>query len=445
MTRQAHLNVFLSTGGYHESGWLVQDYDTVTDGGIAHYRSATRTAERGVLDSVFLADVPNLTKFRARYFPQIRWDPITLLAVLGADTSHIGLFGTASTTYNEPYELARRFATLDHTTGGRAGWNIVTTSNPAVAANFGLEGHPEHGNRYARAAEFVDVVRRLWDGWEDDAIVGDRSSGLWAEPDRIHPADFHGEFYDVAGALPVPRPPQGHPVLAQAGSSPAGIDLAGQVADVVFTPQPTIAAGQAFRAKLQAASRRHGRDENSVRILPGLAFVLGSTEREAVERRRELEDRADPELRWRNLAHNAGLDQSLIDPNLPLSPEVAATARSPFAQYIVTEALASGRPFGELGAVLTGLPGGLEFTGTPEQLADLIESWVLEGGSDGFTLQPTTVPDSLELFVDHVVPILQNRGVHRTEYSGATLRDHLGLPDIPSPHRAPVSADSHRR
>ncbi|MGC0363865.1 FMN-dependent oxidoreductase (nitrilotriacetate monooxygenase family) [Rhodococcus sp. 27YEA15] len=446
MTRTAHLNAFLSTGGYHESGWLVQDYDASVDGDISHYRQAARTAERGLFDSVFLADVPSLTKFRAKFFPQIRWDPVTLLAVLGADTSTIGLFGTGSTTYSEPYELARRFSTLDHATGGRAGWNVVTTAHAAAAENFGRAGHPEHDDRYARAVEFVEVARALWDGWEEDAIVADRSRGIWAEPDRIHPAEFHGEYYDVAGALPVPRSPQGHPVLAQAGSSPAGVDLAGRIADVVFTPQPTIAAGKEFRAKIDAASIRHGRAAGSVRILPGLAFVLGSTEDEARRRRRELEDRADPELRWRNLAYHAGLDQKQIDPLSPLSPELAATAEgSTFAQFIVTEALASGRPFGELGAVITGLPGGLEFTGTPEQLANLIEEWVAEGGSDGFTLQPTTVPESLELFVDHVVPILQKRGVHRTEYQGSTLREHLGLAEVPSPHRQSVALDSDRR
>jgi len=431
--RPAHFAVFLTESGYHESGWRVQEHDAVEAASFQSLARSAAIAERGLLDAVFLADSPSLTVFRAGFFPQIRYDPITLLAALGQRCERIGLFATASTTYNAPFELARRLATADHVTGGRIGWNVVTTRNAEAAKNFGNEDHPDHEDRYARASEFVDVVRRLWDSWAEDAIVGDRTDGRWADVSRIRPAGFHGTYYDVEGALPVPRPPQGHPVLAQAGSSPAGIDLAGKTADAVFTPQPNIESGAEFRAKIDAAAARHGRPAGSIRILPGLAFVLGSTEDDARQRRRDLEESVDPELRWRMLAHNAGLDHERIDPARPLSQEVAATANgSTFAKTIVSKALESGRPFAEVAAVVTGLPGGLEFTGTPEQLADLIEEWLAAGGSDGFTLQPTTLPDSLELFVDHVVPLLQRRGLHRTEYTGHTLRDHLGLsrPDL---------------
>jgi FMN-dependent oxidoreductase (nitrilotriacetate monooxygenase family) len=435
-TRQAHFTVFLTPSGYHEAGWRVQDEDPVAAAGVESFFEATALAERGLLDAVFVADSNAIAVFRAGFFPQVRHDPITLLAALGMRSRRIGLVGTATTTYNEPYDLARRLATADHLTGGRIGWNIVTTYNRDAARNYGLGAHPEHDDRYARAAEFVEVARRLWDSWPDDAIVGDRATGVWADVGRFRPADFHGQYYDVAGALSVPRPPQGHPVLAQAGSSTAGIELAGRVADVVFTPQPNVEAGQAFRARIEAAGARHGRPADAVRILPGLAYVLGSTEIEATERRRALEESVDPELRWRNLAHNAGLDQDLIDPDAPLSEEVAATAeKTSFAQAIIGRALESGRPFRELAQTVTGLPGGLEFTGTPEQLADLIEEWVARGASDGFTLQPTTSPLSLELFVDHVVPILQRRGLHRREYAGTTLRDHLGLARPAAPAR----------
>ena len=429
--RQVHFAVFLTPSGYHEAGWhgwRVQEHDAVEATSVPSLARSTAIAERGLLDAVFFADSPSITLFRASFFPQVRYDPITLIAALGQLAVRIGLFATASTTYNAPYELARRLATADHATGGRIGWNVVTTGNAAAAKNFGTGEHPEHDDRYARASEFVDVVRRLWDSWADDAIVGDRASGRWADVSRIKPADFHGEYYDVQGALPVPRPPEGHPVVAQAGSSPAGIDLAGKTADAVFTPQRSVEDGLQFRERIDAASVRHGRPAGSVRILPGIAFVIGSTEAEAQERRRELEESVDPELRWRMLAHNAGLNHELIDPTKPLSPELAGTAEgSTFAKTIVGKALESHLPFGELAQVITGLPGGLEFTGTPEQMADTIEDWVSCGGSDGFTLQPTTLPDSLELFVDHVVPILQRRGLHRTEYGGTTLRDHLGL------------------
>jgi FMN-dependent oxidoreductase (nitrilotriacetate monooxygenase family) len=436
--RQAHFVVFLTPDGYHESGWRVTGSDPADSVAVESFARSTALAERGVLDAVFIADRPAIAIFRAGFFPQVWYDPIVLLTALGMTSRRIGLIATATTTYNAPYDLARRLSTADHATAGRIGWNVVTTHDRAAALNFGTAGHPEHDDRYARASEFVDVVRRLWDSWQDDAIVGDRDAGVWADTRRIHPAAFHGNYYDVAGALPVPRSPQGHPVLAQAGSSPAGVDLAGRVADLVFTPQQNIEAGRAFREKIDAAAVHHGRRPGEIRILPGLAFVLGSTEVAAAQRRRELEESVDPELRWRNLAYNAGLDPERIDPTQPLSEEVAATAeKATFAQFIVGRARETRLPFGELAQTLTGLPGGLEFTGTPEQLARLIEEWVTRGASDGFTLQPATVPGALELFVDHVVPILQRRGLHRRRYTGTTLRDHLGLP---RPTASPPSA-----
>jgi FMN-dependent oxidoreductase (nitrilotriacetate monooxygenase family) len=428
--RRAHLNAFLTLSGYHEAAWRVQDDDPIKAASTQALVESAAIAERGLLDAVFLADGPFLPIFRAAYFPQIRYDPLSVLAALSMTTQHIGLIATASTTYNAPYELARRLLTVDHLSGGRAGWNVVTTVQAETAANFGQAGHPEHDDRYARATEFVHVVQKLWDGWEEQALVGDRETGRWADISKIHPADHHGTYYDVAGALPVHRSPQGRPILAQAGSSPAGIDLAARIADLVFTPQPNVEAGLKFRARLDTAAagygRRSGRD---ILILPGLSFVLGSTQAEAAARRRELEDQVHPELRWRNLAYNAGIDQALIDPTQPLSDAVAATAgTSTFATVIVEQAQASGLPFGQWAQTFSGLPGGLEFTGTPEQLAEEIVRWVDSGASDGFTLQPDTAPEALGLFVDHVVPILQRLGAHRTEYTAATLRANLDLP-----------------
>ncbi|GAA4283917.1 LLM class flavin-dependent oxidoreductase [Brevibacterium daeguense] len=425
--REAHFTLFLTPSGYHESAWLVQDDDPCEAISVESLHRAAATAERGKLDAVFFPDWPMLSHFRAEYFPQVRYDPITLMSALGAANRKIGWIASASTTYNEPFDLARRLATADFVTNGRAGWNVVTTYHAEAAKNFGRT-HPAHGDRYARAAEFVEVTRRLWDSWEDDAIVGDRSRGRWADIDRIRPARFEGAHFSVEGALPVPRAPQGHPVLAQAGSSPAGIDLAGRIAELVFTPQSSPDAGLGFRQKLDAAARRYGRTADDIRILPGLAFVLGSTEEEAQRLRAELEESASPELRWKNLALNAGLDHQRIDPGKPLDPRLAEEAeKTTFAQHIISAALSSDRPFIDLAQEITGLPGGLEFTGTPEQLADLIEDWVLSGASDGFTLQPTTIPTALDAFVDHVVPILQRRELFRTEYSGTTLREHLGL------------------
>ncbi|MGH2909336.1 MAG: NtaA/DmoA family FMN-dependent monooxygenase [Solirubrobacteraceae bacterium] len=427
-TRHAHFIVFLTSDGYHEAGWRMHEFDAGDPIGLQSYLRSTAIAERGLLDAAFFADRLALTPFRVRAFPQTHHDPVQMLVALAMRSTRIGLIATASTTFSTPWDLARRFATADHVSGGRIGWNVVTTYDPKAAENFGLK-LPEHDDRYARASEFVELAKRLWDSWEDGALVRDPVAGVWADTDRIHAADFHGDYYAVAGALSVPRSPQGHPVLAQAGSSAAGVDLAGRTADVVFTPQTSAEAGVAFREKIDAAAVRHGRREGDVRILPGLAFVLGSTEAEAAQRRRTLEQSVDPEFRWRNLAQNAGLPQDEIDPSQPLSAELAAAAApTSFARHIVERALATRLPFGELAATVTGLPGGLEFTGGPEQLAGLVEDWIGRGGSDGFTLQPATVPEDLELFVDHVVPILQRRGLFRREYEGATLRDHLGLP-----------------
>ena len=425
--RQAHLTAFLTGVGYHESAWKLADpADLAGSSRFGVLERAALDAERGLLDAVFFADSPGLAIFRARYFPQVGFDPLEILAALSRTTTRIGLIATASTTYSAPYDLARRLATVDHLSGGRAGWNIVTTRYAGAAGNFGLAAHPDPADRYARAEEFVEVVTRLWDSWDGRAVIGDQEKGVWADTDLIRPVDFHGRFFDVSGALTLPRSPQGRPAFAQAGSSGPGIELAGKSADLVFTAQPDIPAARRFRDSVRASVSRHRRDPDDVLVLPGVAFVLGSTEAEARVLRAELEDRVDPEFRWRNLAHNAGLDVTLVDPDQPLSEAAIDGAnRSSRTDEIVARSRETGKTFRQLAEELTGLPGGLEFTGTPEQFADLIEAWLAEGASDGFTLQPTTLPGSLRQFTDHVVPILQARGLHRTEYTAGTLRGHL--------------------
>jgi FMN-dependent oxidoreductase (nitrilotriacetate monooxygenase family) len=423
----AHFTAFLTGVGYHESAWKLADpADLAGPARFGVLERSAHAAERGLLDAVFLADSPGLEIFRARYFPQVGFDPLELLAALSRSTTRIGLIATASTTYSAPYDLARRLATIDHLSGGRAGWNIVTTRYAGAAGNFGLAAHPDPADRYARAEEFVEVATRLWGSWDAGAVLADQDKGIWADTELIQPVDFHGRFFDVSGALTLPRSPQGRPVFAQAGSSGPGVELAGTSADLVFAAQPDIAGGRRFRAVVRAAAGRHGRDPDDVLVLPGVAFVLGSTEAEARALRAELEDRVDPEFRWRNLAHNAGLDVSLVDPDRPLSEAaIAAAHRSSRTDEIVRRGRETGNTFRQLAEELTGLPGGLEFTGTPEQFADLIGDWVAAGASDGFTLQPTTLPGSLELFTEHVVPVLQQRGLHRTEYTATTLRGHL--------------------
>jgi N-acetyl-S-(2-succino)cysteine monooxygenase len=423
MTR-AHFAAFLAGVGYHESAWKLAGVSSDPASVFAGLERSAQAAQRGLLDAVFFADSPGLAIFRAGYFPQVGFDPLELLAALSRSTSQVGLVATASTTYSAPYDLARRFATIDHLSGGRAGWNIVTTRYAGAAGNFGLAAHPPHSERYERADEFVSVVSKLWESWDEAAVVADPVSGVWASTSLIRPVAFEGKFYSVSGALTLPRSPQGRPAFAQAGSSGPGVELAGKYADLVFTAQSSIPAGQAFRSSVRDAAVRHGRSPADVLVLPGVAFVLGSTSSEACDLRNFLEESVDPEFRWRNLAHNAGLDASLIDPLKPLSDEaIASASRTSRTDEVVR--LGRDKPFLEVAASLTGLPGGLEFTGTPEEFADLIEAWVTSGAADGFTLQPAILPSGIELFTEHVVPLLQKRGLHRTSYTASTLRGHL--------------------
>ena len=301
---------------------------------------------------------------------------------------------------------------------------------PAAAGNFGDQPHPPTADRYERAGEYVDVVLKLWDAWDDDAAVMSRQTGQWADPARLHPPRHHGTHFDVASYLPFPRSPQGHPFLTQAGSSPPGIALAARYADAVFTPLATVDAGVSFREDLRSQAAGYGRDPDHVRVLPGLSFLVAGTDAEATALRAELEAAASSEFRWRNLANLAGLDYTAIDPDVPFPPELLASApKTSFGASIYK--MAAKDPAATFRAVaqrLSALPGGLDYTGTPEGMATLITDWWQAGACDGFTIMPNVLPGQLDVFVDHVVPILQRQGIARTEYAGTTLRDHVGLP-----------------
>ncbi len=436
MNRHLSLNAYLRNPGYHESAWKVSPDDPRAVLDVRSYIELARLAERGVIDSIFLPDSPGVAEFRSEYLPGIGFDPVQLLSAVATATDQIGLIATVSTTYSFPWDVARRLATLDFLSRGRAGWNIVTTVEPAVAGNFGEQPHPPRADRYDRAEEFVAVVLALWDAWEDDAVVGSKETGVWADPAKLHPPHHHGRYFDVSGYLPFPRSPQGHPFLAQAGSSPAGVGLAARYADGVFTPQRDIAAGIEFRAALRSQAQASGRDPDHLRALPGLSFLLAGTEAEALARKQELEDAASGEFRWRNLANLAGLDFATIDPDAPFPPELLDDApRTSFGASIYRMAAEEPTTFRAVAQKLSALPGGLDFTGTPEGLADLMTDWWQAGACDGFTLMPNVLPRELTAFVDHVVPILQRRGIARTEYLGSTLRDHVGLPRPGSPQR----------
>lgn len=425
-----HFNAFVWPNGYHESAWRVVEDPVGNVLGLPYYADIASTAERGLMDSIFLADNIAIAEYRATFLPQTQFDPVAVLSALAGVTSHVGLIGTGSTTYNQPWELARRFATLDHLSAGRAGWNIVTTVTPLAAANLGHRSHPEHADRYARAHEFVEVVTRAWDSWEDDAVVGDRAAGIWADRSKLHAPRFHGQFHDAEGVLPFPRSPQGHPVRVLAGQSPAGIKLAAQYAEMVFTGPPSLEAAIAFRSDLHAQVAAAGRDPAQVLVLPALMVTLGGTVTEAQTRARRLEGLASPEFRWQNALYTAGLDPDAFDPDAPLPARLWTEEALPSTRADQLYAAARARPdatLREIAQQVSGGAGQTHFVGTPEQLAERIIAWQDAGAVDGFTIMGSTLPYELTAFVDHTVPILQRRGRFRTEYAGHTLRDHLGL------------------
>ncbi|MFI6481059.1 LLM class flavin-dependent oxidoreductase [Nonomuraea sp. NPDC050663] len=425
-----HLNAFLMSVGHHEAAWRLPSADPFANTDIAYFQNLARIAERGKLDSLFLADSPVLWGEIGRR-PSGALEPTLLLTALATATSRIGLIATASTSYNEPYNLARRFASLDHISGGRAGWNIVTTAGADAARNFNLDDLPAHRHRYERAAEFVDVSIKLWDSWDDEAPIGDKDAGVWGDTDKIYPAAHRGEFFQVAGALNVPRPPQGHPLLVQAGSSEDGKDLAARYAEAVFTAHQTLDDARAFYVDLKERTRQAGRDPEGIKILPGIVPAIGSTEAEALALEEELDRLINPEYARKQLATLLGVDPEdlPLDRQLPadLPDEDAVEGAKSRYTLVVNlarrEKLTVRRLIGRLG----GGRGHRTFAGTPEQVADAIEHWWRSGAADGFNIMPPVLPSGLEVFVDQVVPILQRRGLFRTEYEGTTLRDHYGL------------------
>ncbi|WP_437834668.1 LLM class flavin-dependent oxidoreductase [Sorangium sp. So ce1153] len=428
---QLHLNAFLMSVGHHEASWRLPESDPFANTNVEHFKNLARIAERGRLDSLFLADSPVLWNNVGRR-PAGTLEPTVLLAALAGATQHIGLIATASTTYNEPFNLARRFASLDHISGGRAGWNIVTTAGVDAARNFNLEELPAHSDRYARAAEFIDVSLKLWDSWEDDAPLGDKENGVWGDDRKIHAPRHVGRYFKVEGALNVPRPPQGYPLLVQAGSSEDGKELAARYAEAVFTAQQTLADAQQFYTDLKARVRALGRDPEGIKILPGIVPVIGATEAEAQALDAELDRLIKPEYAKRQLAQTLRVKPEDLDLDAELPKDLPSEdqiegAKSRYT-LIVTLARRERLTVRQLIGRLGGGRGHRTFAGTPEQVADAIQHWWEQGAADGFNVMPPVLPSGLEAFVDHVVPILQRRGLFRTEYEGRTLRDRYGLP-----------------
>jgi FMN-dependent oxidoreductase (nitrilotriacetate monooxygenase family) len=433
MNRQLHLNLFFHSRGHHEASWRHPATSPLALTDIGYYQDLARWAEAALFDSVFLADQLALGDDVAQ--AARTWlEPITVLAALAVSTSRIGLIATASTTYTEPFNLARQFASIDHISNGRAAWNIVTSWLATAARNFGGAGQVSHADRYARGEEFMAVVKALWDSWAADAIVDDRAGGIYARGDRIRPINHRGDFYQVAGPLNMPRCPQGRPVLVQAGSSDTGRRFAARHAEAVFTAHVAKATAQEFYADLKRLAAAEGRNPAHVLILPGLSPMIAATEAEAQRLAREVDDLTDPEIGRKRLSGRfGGHDFSHLPLDRPLSPEdfpepdtvQAARSRTEVIPNLVRRDKPTLR---QLLGYLAGARGHFVTAGTPEQIADLIEDWFSDGAADGFNIMPPLLPLQFDVFAAEVVPILQRRGLFRTGYTGTTLREHYGLP-----------------
>ncbi|TXH76043.1 MAG: LLM class flavin-dependent oxidoreductase [Lysobacteraceae bacterium] len=435
-----HLGAMLYPTGYHVAAW--RDPDVPPRAGIdfAHLSAMARAAERGKFDFVFLADslavrgrdLQALSRTAIRYIGQ--FDPLTLLPALAVVTERIGLVGSASTTYNDPYHIARKLASIDHISGGRAGWNLVTSQNEDEAFNFGADAHPPHAERYRRAAEFTDVLKGLWNSWEDDAFVNDKASGQYFDPDKVHVLGHRGAFFSVRGPLNVPRPPQGFPVLVQSGSSEDGKDLAARMAEVVFTAQPTIEEARAFYADVKARIARNGRDPAEVKVLVGAFPYVGRTRQEAEDKRARLSALIDPAVALSLLATQLGSDVSNHPLDGPLPEELPDTNQGKSRRALLIEMARRERmTIRQLCEFVAASRGHWTLMGDPGEIADQMQTWVREGAADGFIVMPPTLPDGLVSFVDLVIPELQRRDAFRREYAGTTLREHFGLRRPPHP------------
>ncbi|WP_410604138.1 LLM class flavin-dependent oxidoreductase [Amycolatopsis sp. lyj-90] len=425
--KHLHLNAFVMPNGHHEAAWRHPSTDPRRAATLKHYVDIARTAERGKLDSLFLADGVALWG-NVRYNSHTLFEPLTLLSALAGATEHVGLIATASTTYNEPYHLARKFASLDHLSGGRAGWNIVTSAGEDEARNFNRDARPAHALRYERATEFVEVARKLWDSWDDDAARIDKETGVYADTDLIHPIDHNGPHFQVRGPLNIPRPVQGHPLLVQAGSSETGKEYAARFAEAVFTAQQTFAEGKAFYDDVKGRLAKYGRSPEEIKILPGISPILGRTEAEAKQREAELNALITPAYGVRQLSNMLDHDLTPYPLDGPL-PDVGTFTEGAQSRFELVTGLArrENLTIRQLIERLAGGRGHRVFAGTATQVADQLEHWFTEGAADGFNVMPPTLPGGLEDFVDLVVPELQRRGLFRTEYTATTLRGHYGL------------------
>jgi FMN-dependent oxidoreductase (nitrilotriacetate monooxygenase family) len=430
-SRQLHLGAFMRPVSIHTAWWRYPGAYPDANFNLRHLIRFAQTLERGRFDAFFMADhlaVLNMPMSALKRSATVTsFDPLTLLPALAMVTKHLGLIATASTTFEPPYLIARRFASLDHISGGRAGWNLVTTSNPDAALNFGFTEHMDHGERYRRAREFFDVVTGLWDSWADDAFTRDVDNGVYFDPERLHVLDHRGEFFSVRGPLNVARPIQGWPVIVQAGASEAGRQIAAETAEVIFASGGNLSDARRFYDDVKGRMHKLGRSRDDLKILPGALAVVGETAAEAQEKRSRLDSLMHPDSGIASLSIALGHDASGFDLDAPLPDIPESNASKSGRERIIERARRENLTVRQL-AQIAGSYGGLALVGTPEMIADQMEEWLYSEACDGFNIMFPYVPGGLDDFVDQVVPELQRRGLFRREYAGTTLRENLGLP-----------------
>ncbi len=438
--RQMHLGVFVLGTGNHSAGWRY-DGAATSSNRLPVMQEIARIAERGKFDLLFVSDGLVMDPGDHPSF-LCRFEPTTLISVLSACTSHIGLGATVSTSFSEPYNVARVFASIDHLSGGRAAWNVVTSSLPKAALNFSREEHMEHELRYQRANEFVDVVTGLWDCWEDGAIVADKGTGQYIDARKVRPLDHKGRFFQVKGPINMARCPQGHPVIIQAGGSPSGLELAARTADVVFSVVQELERAKQAYADLKGRMAKFGRDPDQLAILPGVMPIVGRTEAEAKDKLSLLQSWLTPTNALTLVSGRIGYDVTGYPLDGPVPEPPPSQGSQTFHKVLYEKARRENMTLRDLYNLTAAARGHWVICGTPVQIADTLEEWFAAGAADGYNILPPYFPGAFADFVDLVVPELQRRRLFRQHYEGTTLRDHFGLPRVAAPasRRAAVGA-----
>lgn len=433
--RQIKLGAFIPTTSQHAAGWRHPQSRPHDHLNIDYVIELAKTAERGLFDAYFLADGLSVrwgstTEGQLGLGDKgVGFEPVTLFAALSTVTKNIGFIATASTTYEDPYILARKFASLDHISKGRAAWNVVTTAAADSARNFGLEHHPDAKVRYERADEFIEVTQKLWDSWEDDAFIYNKESGQFFKAEKFHEPLHQGKYFNVAGALNISRPPQGYPVIVQAGQSEDGRELAGKYAEVIFTAQQNLADAQEFYRDVKNRLLKYGRHPDDLKIMPGVSIFVAKTEQEAKEKYELLNSLIHPKVGLALLSGlSGGINLSKYDLDAPFPKlEDAEINFSSRQQMMIDIARKHNFTIRQLYEYIASARGHWTLIGTPEQVVDQLQDWFENEGADGFNILPPTTPAGLNDFVEFIVPELQRRGIFRTEYEGSTLRENLGL------------------